>query len=92
MIKTKVYSEIKGSPKYIGEFKGNLRHGKGSFFWPDKTNYKYEGEWKDDKRDGRGILTQYHSGLIRKIFNGEWKNNQLHGFGTYEVLSDHFQD
>ncbi|HIC77131.1 MAG TPA: hypothetical protein EYO89_04605, partial [Candidatus Dadabacteria bacterium] len=38
--------------KYVGEFKDGMRHGKGTFTFPDGE--KYVGEYKDGKRHGKG--------------------------------------
>ena len=44
MKKTKFYPN---GDKYVGEFKGGLRHGKGTLTYADGD--EYVGEWKDDK-------------------------------------------
>ena len=41
--------------KYVGEFKNNLPHGKGTFTVINE--YKYKGEWKNGVMEGRGVLT-----------------------------------
>ena len=40
--------------EYEGEFKNNLRHGKGKMVW--KNGNVYEGSWKDGMADGYGSL------------------------------------
>ena len=41
--------------KYVGEFKGYKKHGKGTTDWPDGA--KYVGEWKNGLRHGQGAYT-----------------------------------
>lgn len=58
---------------YTGEWKGQMRHGKGVWRRPD--GMVYEGEWKDDKPDGRGSLT-YPDGRVQQ---GQWKAGKFVG-------------
>jgi len=39
----------------------------------------YEGEFKDDRIEGEGKFTWGPD----RIYNGQWKNNSLHGFGIF---------
>ena len=57
--------------KYLGDFKNNKKHGKGTYFW--KNGNKYIGEWKNDKLHGTGTLT-YKNGKINK---GTWENGKF---------------
>ncbi|MFT4516444.1 MAG: hypothetical protein ACI93D_000001, partial [Gammaproteobacteria bacterium] len=41
--------------KYVGELKGNKKHGQGTFTFADGA--KYVGEWKDNNRHGQGTET-----------------------------------
>jgi hypothetical protein len=52
---------------YEGEWKNDVRHGKGVYMYPDGT----EGEWKDDVWNGKGLLRQADGTIIYK---GEWKD------------------
>ena len=41
--------------KYIGEWKGGFRNGKGTMIWKDGA--KYEGEWVLGRANGQGVFT-----------------------------------
>ncbi len=43
-----------GRCQYEGEWKNDLRDGKGYFFYPDGG--RYDGYWKDDMRHGKGTI------------------------------------
>ena len=45
--KTKTYK----NGKYKGEFKNDLKDGKGTYFYTDEN--RYEGEWKNDLKEGK---------------------------------------
>jgi hypothetical protein len=63
--------------KYVGEWKGDKKHGQGTYTWPSGSSYV--GEWKDGKKHGQGTYT-YHTG---GSYIGEYKNDKKHGQGTY---------
>ena len=54
-IKKKENEEEYDNGKYIGEFKENIRQGKGKYIWNSKD--EYIGDFKNDKIEGRGIYT-----------------------------------
>ena len=85
--KTKIY---KNGDKYIGEFKNNLRDGKGIYYYNKKNEYhreRYEGEWKNDKREGKGIL-YWNNG---NRFEGEYKEDKREGKGIeYYISGDRY--
>ena len=62
-----------GLGNYKGDFKNNLRHGKGTFTFYDGS--KYIGEWKGDYRDGKGtyICSDGHK------VEGKWRKDFLVG-------------
>ena len=67
--------------KYIGEYKNNMRNGKGKIYYNQKNEnnrYSYEGDWKDDLFDGKGIL-KYNN---NDVHIGEWKSGIMEGKGT----------
>jgi len=66
---------------YIGEWKYDMKHGKGTYTWDSGT--KYVGEWKYDKSHGQGTYT-YASG---SKYVGEFKKDKYHGKGTYTHAS-----
>lgn len=56
---------------YRGQWKNNMKHGKGVQIWPDGA--KYEGEWKWDKANGKGKFTHAEG----DIYDGEWLNDKV---------------
>lgn len=60
---------------YRGEWKDNLRHGRGIFEWADGV--RYEGEFNNDIREGEGI----YYWLSGERYEGEWKDRKRNGFG-----------
>ena len=63
--------------KYVGEWKGDKKHGQGTYTWPSGSSYV--GEWKDGKKHGQGTYTYQNGGS----YIGEYKNDKKHGQGTY---------
>ena len=62
---------------YLGEWKDDKRHGKGTYTFTDGE--QYIGEYANDKRIGFGVLT-LKSGAR---YEGAWVNSEQEGFGTY---------
>ncbi|CAN1143461.1 Phosphatidylinositol 4-phosphate 5-kinase 8 [Linum perenne] len=62
---------------YIGDFKGELPHGKGKYTWSDGT--VYDGGWEEGKMTGKGQI-QWAAGAK---YEGEFSGAYLHGFGTF---------
>ena len=71
--KTKIYNY----GKYIGEFKNDLRDGKGIVYY--NSGSRYEGDWKNNKMEGKGIY-YYNDG---NRYEGDWKNDKKEGKGIY---------
>jgi hypothetical protein len=63
--------------KYSGSYRVGLRHGKGTFAWPDGS--RYDGFWRNDQMEGRGIFTSPDG----TKYDGDWFVGKRHGFGTY---------
>jgi len=63
------------TPKYEGEQKEGMRHGKGKQIFEDGSIY--EGEWKNDKREGYGEYTWQKEWNFTYNYNykGHWKND-----------------
>ena len=61
---------------YIGEFKGGLINGQGTFCWPDGK--KYVGEWKQAKHHGKGIEYSADGHIFRE---GVWADDKYVGKG-----------
>ena len=57
--------------KYVGEWKNDKCHGKGTLLYPDKK--KYVGQFKEQQKHGKGTMT-YPDGRIEK---GDWKNDEF---------------
>ena len=61
---------------YIGEWKNDLRNGKGVETWNDGE--RFVGNFKNDKREGYGIY-YFSNG---DIYEGNYKNGKTEGFGV----------
>ena len=66
---------------YEGEWKGAIRHGRGTY--DDNAGSIYIGEWKYDQRSGEGIQI-YPDG---SKYEGQWENDQRNGQGIL-ILPD----
>lgn len=62
---------------YIGEWKGNARHGKGTQTWKDGA--KFIGHWKDSLAEGNGKFVHADG----DVYIGQWRSNAAHGLGIY---------
>ena len=71
--KTKTYK----NGKYKGEFKNDLKDGKGTYFYTDEN--RYEGEWKNDLKEGKGTFFWKNGNR----YEGEFKNNKMEGRGIF---------
>eukprot|EP01017_Pseudomicrothorax_dubius_P005002 TRINITY_DN11159_c0_g1_i11.p1 TRINITY_DN11159_c0_g1~~TRINITY_DN11159_c0_g1_i11.p1 ORF type:complete len:466 (-),score=101.55 TRINITY_DN11159_c0_g1_i11:96-1493(-) len=61
---------------YEGEKHGNMRHGRGKYFYGDGGFY--DGQWDNDQMNGFGKL-YYQTG--RLAYEGQWRDNQFNGRG-----------
>ena len=68
---------FKNGAKYIGQWKGDMRHGHGEQTWADGA--RYEGEWRFNKAHGKG--TFWH--ITGDKYEGQWKDDKAHGYGVY---------
>lgn len=67
--------------QYMGEWKDNKYHGKGTLELNDGT--RYVGSWKDGKRHGMGTLwIRGPDGKLRKEYGGEWEDDIKAGRGA----------
>jgi hypothetical protein len=67
--------------KYEGDWFDGIKQGKGIFI--EVSGQKYEGTWINEKKDGKGIETYpVKDQQGRLSYNGEWKDDLKHGFGT----------
>ena len=71
--KTVVTGTDENGEKYTGKFEDDLRHGKGTYTYPDGG--KYVGEWKNGIMHGEGTYT-YSDGRVEK---GLWENDKFLG-------------
>jgi serine/threonine protein kinase len=62
---------------YVGSFKNDLFHGKGTYRFADGT--KYVGNWRDGENHGKGTVI-FASG---DKYQGGFKKNKFHGKGKY---------
>ncbi|GMH40083.1 hypothetical protein BSKO_07987 [Bryopsis sp. KO-2023] len=70
-----------GGNKYLGEWKNNKKHGKGTFVY--KNGDKYEGDWVNGKRHGLGTLWQFSDGKYKIRYNGHWRDDTPWGNGLF---------
>ena len=61
--------------RYVGEFKNDLKHGRGLYIWRDGKTYN--GEWKNGKMDGKGEF-YWPNG---SIYRGQYEKDEKHGQG-----------
>mmetsp|Transcript_60 Transcript_60/g.154 ORF Transcript_60/g.154 Transcript_60/m.154 type:complete len:1081 (+) Transcript_60:120-3362(+) len=73
---TGLYTENRSRSTYDGEWRDNLRHGRGVLL---TAHAKYCGEYKDDHRHGQGTLIWNDN----SCYNGQFQNGNFHGIGTY---------
>ena len=71
---------------YTGEWKNDLRNGKGVETW--KSGNRFVGDFINDKREGYGIYYFSNGG----IYDGNWKNGKKEGFGIeYYTDGDRYE-
>ena len=75
-LESKMYTYRTGAV-YTGQWKGGLRHGRGTMVWCDAA--RYEGEWQYNQACGQGKF--FHTD--GDIYEGNWMNNKANGFGVY---------
>ena len=62
---------------YIGQYKDDLRNGKG-IEYNKNGNIKYEGDWINDKKEGNGKLIDEDG----YYYIGQFKDDLINGKGT----------
>ncbi|CAD7947745.1 unnamed protein product [Amoebophrya sp. A120] len=67
--------KLKMRKEYIGVWKNDKRHGKGTAFYPHGECY--QGEWQDNKRHGEGQM-KYKDG---SLYVGQWFDDVRTGYG-----------
>jgi hypothetical protein len=65
---------------YRGNFKSDLMHGYGEYFYSDGT--KYFGEWNEGKKQGKGTMYYIDGHVYTGSFHSDRRNG--HGETTYE--------
>lgn len=68
---------FKTGATYLGQWKGNARHGIGVQTWLDGA--KFTGEWRESVAEGLGRFMHADG----DIFVGQWRSNAAQGLGTY---------
>ncbi len=61
----------------MGEYKNDLKHGRGVYTWLDGR--KYTGHYQNDCKHGYGEF-EWANG---RRFEGHWAYGKQHGFGRY---------
>ena len=64
-----------GNIKFTGNWKNNMRHGKGKIY--ENNSLIFNGVWKNNLKNGIG--QKYNKGNL--IFDGIWKDDNKHGYG-----------
>eukprot|EP01017_Pseudomicrothorax_dubius_P023353 TRINITY_DN2499_c0_g2_i1.p1 TRINITY_DN2499_c0_g2~~TRINITY_DN2499_c0_g2_i1.p1 ORF type:complete len:442 (-),score=69.86 TRINITY_DN2499_c0_g2_i1:95-1420(-) len=64
--------------RYEGEKVGNLKQGRGKFYY--SNGEMYDGDWDKDRREGHGTLWGANGS---KRYEGEWKGDLFHGKGVF---------
>ena len=66
---------------YEGEWRHDLKEGRGIYRW--ESGNEYDGEWENDCRNGTGTLYYKNGGR----YEGGWLNDKRHGYGVYTYTS-----
>lgn len=72
---TETYEEFPGT-KYVGEFRDNFRHGRGTL--TSSNGFVYNGQWRKGNYHGQGRAT-YTGG---SFYEGAWVDGKRQGEGT----------
>jgi hypothetical protein len=75
----------KETSKYVGEFKENLRHGRGVYTLPDGSIY--DGEWRENNPNGWGLF-RWPDG---SEYQGPWKDGKRNGTNGILIAADGFR-
>ena len=70
---------------YEGEWKGDLREGKGWECYKNKD--VYIGFFHHNQREGKGKMSKYATG---ETYTGEWYQSQRHGYGSWRKKDSQF--
>jgi hypothetical protein len=76
----KVHTYANGS-RYEGEWTGEKRHGKGTFYY--FNGEKYTGDWVDNQKAGEGV----YSWPDGDRYEGQYKDDRKNGKGTYYFVN-----
>eukprot|EP00403_Amphidinium_massartii_P012579 CAMPEP_0178416990 /NCGR_PEP_ID=MMETSP0689_2-20121128/24347_1 /TAXON_ID=160604 /ORGANISM="Amphidinium massartii, Strain CS-259" /LENGTH=380 /DNA_ID=CAMNT_0020038349 /DNA_START=164 /DNA_END=1304 /DNA_ORIENTATION=+ len=68
---------VEGGAKYVGQWKGSVRHGYGVITQPDGS--RYEGVFHEGQAHGEGKFVASNGNR----YEGQWVGNRAHGEGTY---------
>lgn len=68
---------------YEGEFKNNMLHGKGKFFFAAE-GHCYEGEYVEDTKEGQGIF-KWADG---REYRGGWRKGKMHGEALFKSSAE----
>ena len=83
--------EYENGDRYEGNWRNDVRHGKGKMTWQSNANrtpelggWRYEGEWQEDLPEGHGVLLYDVDG---GKYEGSWVQGKKFGLGR-EMLPD----
>lgn len=77
-----VYTYADSGDKYEGEWKADLKHGHGTYFFGKGD--RYSGQWYMGRKHGKGEFL-FANG---DEFIGSWKDNQMSGYGSFFIASN----
>ncbi|KAH3723085.1 2-isopropylmalate synthase [Pelomyxa schiedti] len=73
-----------GQHTYDGDWRDGLKHGRGTYTWPDGVTY--DGEWNNNKFDGwesAAAKLNQAAAVMVTVYEGWWNNGQRHGHGMW---------
>lgn len=67
---------------YVGEYKNDIKEGKGKLWKESAKKWVYDGMWSRDLKNGQGYLIRDEG-----TYEGSWLNDKLHGKGKMDWVN-----